>query len=102
MLGEMDPVPQLPQASPSSANQAKALAERHGLRRLGLRPALGPNVLQLWRRRDCTWALATSDAYGKNQGSYLGQLWGVPKPLLQVAVFWVVFGGLMAASSWVI
>jgi teichoic acid transport system permease protein len=46
----------------------------------------------LWQRRDFTWVLATSDAYGKNQGSYLGQLWGVLKPLLQVAVFYVVFG----------
>jgi len=74
------------------------LAERHGLRKLGVRPALGTYLRQLWHRRDFTWALATSDAYGKNQGSYLGQLWGVLKPLLQVAVFWVVFGWLMPAS----
>jgi teichoic acid transport system permease protein len=90
--------PPNPPAALTSA-QARALAERHGLRRLGARPALGLYLRQLWRRRAFTWTLATSDAYGKNQGSYLGQLWGVLKPLLQVGVFYVVFGLLMPADA---
>ncbi|MDR2453077.1 MAG: ABC transporter permease [Bifidobacteriaceae bacterium] len=77
---------------PLPSAEAAALAARHGLRKLGARPRLWPYTVSLWRRRDFTWELATSDAYGKNQGSYLGQLWGVLKPLLQVAVFYVIFG----------
>jgi len=96
MLALMDS--QFARPTPLSAAEARTLAERNGLRKLGARPALGTYLQQLWRRRDFTWALATSDAYGKNQGSYLGQLWGVLKPLLQVGVFWVVFGWLMPAS----
>jgi teichoic acid transport system permease protein len=77
---------------------AQALAERHGLRKLGARPRLGPYIASLWQRRDFTWELATSDAYGKNQGSYLGQLWGVLKPLLQVAVFYLIFGVVITGA----
>ncbi|MDR3359942.1 MAG: ABC transporter permease [Bifidobacteriaceae bacterium] len=83
---------------PLSSEEAAALAARHGLRKLGARPRLWPYTVSLWRRRDFTWELATSDAYGKNQGSYLGQLWGVLKPLLQVAVFYVIFGIVIKAA----
>jgi teichoic acid transport system permease protein len=78
---------------------AAALASRHGLRKLGARPRIGPYTVSIWRRRDFTWELARSDAYGKNQGSYLGQLWGVLKPLLQVGVFYVVFGIIITEAS---
>jgi teichoic acid transport system permease protein len=82
--------PTRPEPLPSA--EAAALAARHSLRKLGARPRLIPYIASLWRRRDFAWELATSDAYGKNQGSYLGQLWGVLKPLLQVAVFYLIFG----------
>ncbi|MDR1800099.1 MAG: ABC transporter permease [Bifidobacteriaceae bacterium] len=82
-----------------SSAAAAALAAKYGLRRIGARPPLGAYTASLWRRRDFTWTLATSDAYGKNQGSYLGQVWGVLKPLLQFGVFFVVFGLLMPAGT---
>jgi teichoic acid transport system permease protein len=82
-----------------SSAEAAALAQRHGLRRLGARPRLGAYTASIWRRRDFAWELARSDAYGKNQGSYLGQLWGVLKPLLQVGVFYVVFGIVITGAS---
>jgi teichoic acid transport system permease protein len=81
-----------------SSTDAARLAQLHGLRKLGARPALGRYTVSIWRRRDFVWALATSDAYGKNQGSYLGQLWGVLKPLLQVAVFYVIFGVVITGA----
>jgi teichoic acid transport system permease protein len=89
--------PSRPQALTSA--DAAALASRHGLRKLGARPRLGQYSASIWRRRDFTWELARSDAYGKNQGSYLGQLWGVLKPLLQVGVFYVVFGIIITEAS---
>ncbi|MDR0366563.1 MAG: hypothetical protein LBH68_07050, partial [Bifidobacteriaceae bacterium] len=84
---------------PLASADAADLASRYGLRKLGARPRLGPYTASLWRRRDFTWQLATSDAYGKNQGSYLGQLWGVLKPLLQVGVFYVVFGMIITGAK---
>ncbi|MDR0504451.1 MAG: hypothetical protein LBG70_01395, partial [Bifidobacteriaceae bacterium] len=77
---------------PLSAQQAAELATQHGLRRLGARPRLDDYIKALWRRRHFISTLATSDAMGRNQGSYLGQLWAVLNPLLQFAVFFVVFG----------
>jgi teichoic acid transport system permease protein len=82
-----------------SSADAAALASRYGLRKLGARPRLGAYTVSIWRRRDFAWELARSDAYGKNQGSYLGQLWGVLKPLLQVGVFYIVFGIVIAGAS---
>jgi teichoic acid transport system permease protein len=75
-----------------SHEQAAALAARHKLRRLGARPPLVAYVKALIRRRHFIWYLASSDAMGRNQGSYLGQVWAVLNPLLQFAVLWLVFG----------
>ncbi|MDR0626121.1 MAG: ABC transporter permease [Bifidobacteriaceae bacterium] len=82
-----------------SSADAAALASRFALRKLGARPRLGAYTRSIWQRRDFTWELARSDAYGKNQGSYLGQLWGILKPLLQVGVFYAVFGILIDGAS---
>jgi teichoic acid transport system permease protein len=84
--------------TPLASADAAALAAHHGLRKLGARPRLGGYTASLWRRRAFTWELATSDAYGKNQGSYLGQLWALLKPLLQVGVFYLIFGVIIAAA----
>ncbi|MDR1186650.1 MAG: ABC transporter permease [Bifidobacteriaceae bacterium] len=89
--------PSRPTALPTA--DAAALASRFGLRKLGARPRLGAYTVSIWRRRDFTWELARSDAYGKNQGSYLGQLWGVLKPLLQVGIFYIVFGIIIKEAS---
>jgi teichoic acid transport system permease protein len=85
--------------TPTSSKQAAALAARYGLRKMGARPPLSTYVRDLVRRRHFTWMLASSDAYGRNQGSYLGQLWGVINPLLQVGVFYLVFGIFMPAGA---
>jgi teichoic acid transport system permease protein len=84
------PRPEPPE--PLSHREAAELASRFNLRKLGARPAVAQYVEALYRRRHFIWALASSDAYGRNQGSYLGQLWGVLNPLLHFAVFWIVFG----------
>jgi teichoic acid transport system permease protein len=78
-----------------SHEQAAALAARHKLRRLGARPRFAAYVKALVRRRSFIWYLATSGALGRNQGSYLGQVWAVVDPLLHFAVLWFVFGSLL-------
>jgi teichoic acid transport system permease protein len=79
--------------------EAAALAARHSLRRLGARPPLRAYIRALVRRRHFIWALASSDALGRNQGSYLGQLWGVVNPLLQFSVFFLVFGYVLKMNK---
>jgi teichoic acid transport system permease protein len=79
-------------------SEAAALAARHKLRRLGARPRLASYVKALVRRRHFIWYLASSGAMGRNQGSYLGQIWAVLNPLLMFAVLWLVFGQMLETT----
>ncbi|MDR1152557.1 MAG: ABC transporter permease [Bifidobacteriaceae bacterium] len=79
--------------------EAAALAGRHKLRRLGARPRFASYIKALVRRRHFIWYLASSNAMGRNQGSYLGQVWAVLDPLLHFAVLWLVFGYILDARE---
>ena len=92
-ITELNPAPAGAPAALTHA-QAAALADRHGLRGMGVRPPLGRYLTALNRRRDLIWELADSSAYARNQGSYLGQAWSVLDPLLQ-AIFYVLIFGLL-------
>ena len=74
------------------------LAARHGLTRVGVRPALPAYVRSLWERRQFAVSLAAAKAYARNQGSYLGQLWALLTPLLWAGVYLLVFGVLLGTS----
>jgi len=74
--------------------QALAIANRYGLRGMGVRPPLGRYIKALSKRRDLIWELADSSAYARNQGSYLGQAWAVLDPLL-LAIFYVLVFGML-------
>ncbi|MDR0432513.1 MAG: ABC transporter permease [Bifidobacteriaceae bacterium] len=82
-----------------SHEEAAALASRHKLRRLGARPRLASYLKALVRRRHFIWYLASSGAMGRNQGSYLGQVWAVLNPLLQFSVLWLVFGIILGTRE---
>ena len=69
-----------------------AIAAEHGLTRVGVRPGLRDYVHQVWDRRHFAVAMASSKAYARNQGGYLGQLWAVLTPLLWAGVYLVMFG----------
>lgn len=81
-----------------AAGDAAALAEEHGLARIGSRPALGAYIRSLWSRRYFIGVLATSRAYARNQNTYLGQLWALLNPLLWAGVYLFVFGVLLDTS----
>jgi teichoic acid transport system permease protein len=72
-----------------------ALAERHGLRRSIQRPNLAVYLRQLWERRHFIVAYATSRNVSKYSNSVLGQLWQVLTPLLNAAVYWLMFGVIL-------
>lgn len=75
-----------------------ALAEQHGLRRVGVRPSLGRYVTTLWERRHFALSLAAARAYSRNQGTYLGQVWAVLTPMTWALVYFLVFGVLLGTS----
>lgn len=87
-----DPPPAL------SIEEAAELAQRHGLRQVGVRPPLRQYVRDTWRMRRFLLTLSSAEAYAKNQGNHLGQLWSILNPLLLVASYFLVFGLLLKTS----
>lgn len=90
---------QLPLAPRLTSAETEALAERAGLQEMGLRPPLGRYIKQVWERRSFIWNLSASRAYSRNQGSYLGQAWAVLRPILDAAVYVIIFGFLFQSSA---
>ncbi|MGL5857338.1 MAG: ABC transporter permease [Angustibacter sp.] len=78
---------------------AAELAARYGLTRMGVRPGLSSYLGALWSRRHFIRTLATSKAYARNQGNYLGQLWALLTPLINAGVYYVIFGLLLSADG---
>ncbi|GAB3590553.1 ABC transporter permease [Angustibacter peucedani] len=78
---------------------AAELARRYGLTQMGVRPGLVDYVRKLWQFRYFIRTLATSKAYARNQGSYLGQLWSVLTPLINATVYYFIFGVLLGTRG---
>lgn len=74
------------------------LAARFGLHRAGARLPIGDYTRELWRRR----RFVTSYSHAANavgyETSFLGQTWQVLTPLLNVGVYYVIFGVLLHTS----
>lgn len=74
------------------------LARRYGLRPSALRPSPFRYVRELWQRRHFMLAFATAQNIAMYTDAKLGQLWQVLTPLLNVAVYWLIFGKLLDIS----
>ncbi|MFD3516742.1 ABC transporter permease [Streptomyces sp. NPDC058657] len=72
-----------------------AYAVRHGLTVSGARPRLGEYTRQLWSRRHFISAFATARLTSQYSEARLGRLWQVLTPLLNAAVYYLIFGELM-------
>jgi teichoic acid transport system permease protein len=74
-------------------------ASAHGLRPSAARPPVLAYLRQLWNR----WAFIMAFATARNIAMYtearLGQLWQVLTPLLNVAVYWLIFGVILNTSK---
>ena len=68
------------------------------LPRVGARPPLGDYLREVWARRQFIVSLAQFRIEAENQRNRLGMLWVVLKPLLEAAVYGLVFGFLLAGS----
>ncbi|MFJ5231972.1 ABC transporter permease [Kitasatospora sp. NPDC088391] len=77
----------------------KQLADKYGLSVSGKRPGLPAYVRQLWARRAFISAFATARLVAQYTTAKLGQVWQVLTPLLNCAVFYLVFGVIMKSRD---
>lgn len=73
-------------------------AAAHGLTLSAARPPAREYLRQLWQRRHFIGGLATALNVSMYTEARLGQLWQVLTPLLNVAVYFFVFGELLHTS----
>jgi len=73
-------------------------AAQHGLTRVGARPSLPAYLAEVWQRRQFVYSLAKFRLESENQRNRLGMGWVVLRPLINAAVYGVIFGILLAGS----
>jgi len=78
-----------------STEDAAALAAQFGMSRAGARPPMRLYLKQLWGRRNFIAALSSSNNAAGYSRSMLGQAWQVLTPLLNAAVYFLIFGLLL-------
>jgi teichoic acid transport system permease protein len=86
-------------AHPAHGDPAPAeLAARYGLAVSGARPGLGEYLRQLWARRHFISAFARATVNAQYTTARLGQLWQIMTPLLNAAVYYLIFGLLLGTD----
>jgi teichoic acid transport system permease protein len=96
VLEELPP----PAADPEYAELGGvALAAMYGLKQSGKRPPLFEYAAQLWQRRHFITGYATAKNRSLYSNARLGQLWQLLTPILNVAVYYFVFGILFTQSK---
>jgi teichoic acid transport system permease protein len=90
--------PPAPPAAPARCVPPAELAAAHGLTISGARPGLAEYTRLLWGFRHFVTAYATARQAALYSGARLGGLWQVITPLLNAAVYFLVFGALMGAG----
>jgi teichoic acid transport system permease protein len=74
------------------------LAREHGLRPSAARPGVFAYAGQLWARRHFILGFATARNVAMYTEARLGQLWQVLTPLLNAAVYYLIFGKILDTS----
>jgi teichoic acid transport system permease protein len=83
---------------PGDTGSLAEMAARHGLRPSSVRPGLASYLCQVWERRHFIVAYATARNVSMYTEARLGQLWQVLTPLLNSAVYYLIFGILFRAN----
>jgi teichoic acid transport system permease protein len=86
------------EAPPEGSGSLAELAARYGLRPSSARPSLVSYLRLVWQRRHFIVAYATARSVSMYTEARLGQLWQVLTPLLNSAVYYLVFGILFQAN----
>ncbi|WEH36837.1 ABC transporter permease [Streptomyces sp. AM 4-1-1] len=86
--------------SPSADEGLSAadLAAKYGLTVSGARPGLGEYVRELWNRRHFIAAFSRAKLTAQYSQAKLGQLWQVATPLLNAAVYFLIFGLILGTK----
>ena len=74
------------------------LAEQHGLHRVGARPPLLKYLAEAWQRRDFVATMARYRLRSKFEQNRLGIVWIVLRPLINAAVYGLIFGLLQSGN----
>ncbi|CAM3784749.1 ABC transporter permease [Nocardiopsis rhodophaea] len=85
-------------APPAPTRSAAELAELHGLTDASARPTLLDYVRRLWSHRHFISEFAKAKSTTKYSNARLGGLWHVMTPLLNAAVYYLIFGLLIGTS----
>ncbi|HEU5159508.1 MAG TPA: ABC transporter permease [Streptosporangiaceae bacterium] len=85
------------QSGPPGPSLAEFAIQR-GLSQSAARPPLRQYIRQLWQRRHFVWTFASSKSISLYTTARLGQLWQVLTPLLNAAVYYLIFGVLLKTS----
>ncbi|HJY01585.1 MAG TPA: ABC transporter permease, partial [Streptosporangiaceae bacterium] len=83
---------------PEGTGNLAELAARYGLRPSSARPSLLSYLRLVWQRRHFIVAYSTARSVSMYTEARLGQLWQVLTPLLNSAVYYLVFGILFQAN----
>ncbi|MFC8916472.1 ABC transporter permease [Streptomyces sp. NPDC047821] len=84
--------------SPDAGLSPAELAAKYGLSVSGARPGLAEYVRQLWGRRHFILAFSQAKLTAQYSQAKLGQLWQVATPLLNAAVYFLIFGLILNAG----
>jgi teichoic acid transport system permease protein len=82
---------------PAPTGTPAALASEFGLQTMGLRPPFILYLRRIWNRRYFIIELSRAREESNNAESRLGQIWTVLNPLLNAAVYFLIFGVLLNA-----
>ncbi|MCW3841308.1 ABC transporter permease [Micromonospora yasonensis] len=86
-------------AGPDAGLTQAQLAARHGLRVAGERPSLVEYSRRLWAYRHFVAAYANAKLVASYSNAKLGQVWQVLTPLTNAAVYYLIFGLVLAQNS---
>ncbi|MET7640049.1 ABC transporter permease [Streptomyces sp. NPDC005438] len=84
--------------SPDDGLSPAELAAKYGLSQSGARPPLPEYVRQLWGRRHFILTFSQAKLHAQYSQAKLGQLWQLMTPLLNAAVFFLIFGLILKAG----
>ncbi len=84
--------------APLPSDNLAQLAADSGLKPSAERPGFFEYLGKLWQRRHFIWAYATARNVSMYTDARLGQVWQVLTPLLNCAVYYLIFGILFKAT----
>ena len=81
--------------TPTASPPGRLPPEQREVRVVSARSSISHRFSELWRTRELLVHLTRTDVKVKYKNSVLGLLWSMVSPLMQLAIFWLVFGYIL-------